>query len=247
MINLDNIPSNQTETWELTAIIDTALCVGAGDSSGSFADKPIVRNAQGQLIIPASQIKGKLRHECEKLASALGWEIFYAPVATELCPNETQVSNQFQETYKVVGYKGFHCVVSQVFGNPILPSRVILEDFICSVPAEELPEVLRPGVTINRRRRTSEENKLYWLETSPTNAKLEFKGRIHFLPPFNSNCPDLAKPLIFTGLCHIHALGGSKSSGLGWLTWQNLPKLILDETIWSKLAAKQFLATQSSG
>lgn len=243
MINLDNIPHNQTETWELTAIIDTALCVGAGGSSGSLADKPIVRNASGQLIIPASQIKGRLRHECEKLASALGWKIFYAPIATELCPNETQVSPDFQEIYKVANYKGFHCVISQIFGNPILPSRVIVEDFICPVSADELPEVLRPGVTINRRRRTSEESKLYWLETSPANAKLEFKGQIHISPAFRSNSPDLAKPLIFTGLSHIHALGGSKSAGLGWLNWR-LPQLNLDKTIWSKLEAKQFLATK---
>jgi CRISPR/Cas system CSM-associated protein Csm3 (group 7 of RAMP superfamily) len=246
MINLDSIPQNQTETWELTLIIDTALCVGAGGSSGSLADKPIVRNAQGQLIIPASQIKGRLRHECEKLASALGWQIFYAPLATELCPNDTQVQPHFQPIYQVTGYKGFHCVVSQIFGDPILPSRVIVEDFICPVAAEELPEVLRPGVTINRRRRTAEENKLYLLETSPANAQLEFKGRIHLLRRFASNCPNLAKPLIFAGLRHIHALGGSKSTGLGWLSWQNLPTLAQDEITWLNLAAKQFLATQNT-
>ncbi|KAF3889081.1 MULTISPECIES: RAMP superfamily CRISPR-associated protein [Nostocales] len=263
MISLDGIPPNQTDTWEITAIIDTALCVGAGGSSGSLADKPIVRNAQGQLIIPASQIKGRLRHECEKLASALGWEIFYAPVATELCPNQEQLKkrfqkiyglenlpldenlewNLFQEIYTVTGYKGFHCIVSQIFGNPILPSRVIVEDFICSVPADELPEVLRPGVTINRRRRTAEETKLYLLETSPANAQLKFEGKIHLLPKFSSICPDLAKLLIFSGLHHIYALGGSKSTGLGWLHWQNLPKFTIDESTWSNLAAKQFLET----
>jgi CRISPR/Cas system CSM-associated protein Csm3 (group 7 of RAMP superfamily) len=246
MINLDSIPQNQTKTWELTIIIDTALCVGAGGSSGSLADKPIVRNAQGQLIIPASQIKGRLRHECEKLASALGWQIFYAPVATELCPNDTQVEQQFQQAYQVTGYKGFHCVVSQIFGDPILPSRVIVEDFICSIPKDELPEVLRPGVTINRRRRTAEESKLYLLETSPANAQLKFEGRIHLSRHFQSNCPDLAKPLILAGLRHIHALGGSKSTGLGWLSWQNLPILVNDEITWSNLAAKQFLATKNS-
>ena len=243
MINLETIPFIETETWELTAVIDTALCVGAGGSSGSLADKPIVRNASGQLIIPASQIKGRLRHECEKLASALGWEIFYAPVATELFPILTQVSQEFQVIYIVDIFKGFHCVVSQIFGNPILPSRVILEDFICHLPADELPEILRPGVTINRRRRTSEESKLYWLETSPINAQLEFKGRIHLLPAFQSKCPDLAKALLFSGLHHIHALGGSKSAGLGWFTWKNLPRLNLDKTICSQLVAKQFLAT----
>ncbi len=246
MINLDSIPQNQTEPWKLTISIDTALCVGAGGSSGSLADKPIVRNAQGQLIIPASQIKGRLRHECEKLASALGWQIFYAPVATELCPNDTQVQSRFQQIYQVTGYKGFHCVVSQIFGNPILPSRVIVEDFICPLPKDELQEVLRPGVTINRRRRTAEENKLYLLETSPANAQLKFKGKIHLSRSHQSDCPDLAKPLILVGLHHIHALGGSKSTGLGWLSWHNLPILAKDEIKWTNLAAEKFLANKTS-
>lgn len=240
MIDLNALPQDTSEHWKLTAIIDTALCVGAGGSTGSLADKPIVRNAQGQLLIPASQIKGRLRHECEKLAAALGWQIFYAPMATELSPNEAQVWSQFREIYQVSGYKGYHCVVSQIFGDPILPSRVIVEDFICPLPADELPEVLRPGVTINRRRRTAEESKLYLLETSPANAQLEFTGTIHLLPRYQSNSPDLAKPLIFAALRHIHALGGSKSTGLGWLHWKekNLPTLSPDDIKCSDLIAK---------
>lgn len=242
MIDLNELPPILSEHWEINAIIDTALCVGAGGSSGSLADKPIVRNAQGQLLIPGSQIKGRLRHECEKLARALGWQIFYAPIATELSPNEGQVWSEFREIYQVSGYKGYHCVVSQIFGDPILPSRIIVDDFICATPSDELPEVLRPGVTINRRRRTAEENKLYLLETSPANAQLEFKGDIYLQPHFHSHSPDLAKPLIFAALRHINALGGSKSTGLGWLHWENLPTLSSDDTIWSSLDAKQYLA-----
>ncbi|WP_414754263.1 RAMP superfamily CRISPR-associated protein [Anabaena sp. CCY 9910] len=244
MIDLSTLSQGESKYWEINAIIDTALCVGAGGSSGSLADKPIVRNAQGQLLIPGSQIKGRLRHECEKLARALGWQIFYAPVATELCPNKSQVWSQFQEIYQVTGYKGYHCVVSQIFGDPILPSRVMVDDFICTTPVEELAEVFRPGVTINRRRRTAEENKLYLLETSPANAQLEFKGKIYLQPRFPSDSPDLAKPLIFAALRRIYALGGSKSTGLGWLHWQNLPTLSNDDPIWSNLDAKEYLANR---
>ncbi|BAY72454.1 RAMP superfamily CRISPR-associated protein [Anabaena sp. FACHB-709] len=244
MIDLSTLSQRASENWKINAIIDTALCVGAGGSSGSLADKPIVRNAQRQLLIPGSQIKGRLRHECEKLARALGWQIFYAPVATELCPNQGQVSSQFQEIYQVSGYKGYHCVVSQIFGDPILPSRVIVDDFICTTPVDELAEVFRPGVTINRRRRTAEENKLYLLETSPANAQLEFKGKIYLQPRFRSGSPDLAKPLIFAALRRIYALGGSKSTGLGWLHWQNLPTLSDDDPIWSNLNAEEYLANR---
>ncbi|AFY43425.1 RAMP superfamily CRISPR-associated protein [Nostoc sp. PCC 7107] len=234
MIYLDSLSAVETDTIQLKAVIDTALCVGAGGSSGSLADKPIVRNAQGQLIIPGSQLKGRLRHECEKLARSLGWQIFSAPSATSLCPTEEQVSSQFRNDYQIEGYKGYHCFVSQIFGDPILPSRVIVDDLICSFAAGDLEEVLRPGVTINRRRRTAEEKKLYLLETSPVNTQLSFIGEIHLLP----NHPNYAKPLIVAALHHIHALGGSKSAGLGWLHWEGLPQISSDDPVWSSLLPK---------
>ncbi|WP_066426866.1 RAMP superfamily CRISPR-associated protein [Anabaena sp. 4-3] len=234
MITLKNLPPNQIQTIELKAVIDTALCVGAGGSDGSLADKPIVRNAKGQLLIPASQLKGRLRHECEKIARGLGWLIFDSPKAETLCPKEEQVDSRFLEEYQVEGYKGYHCLISQIFGNPVLPSRIIVDDLICPIEKDDLPEVLRPGVTINRRRRTSEEKKLYFLETSPANNQLEFMGHIHLLP----NCPPQTKPLILAGLRHIHALGGSKSAGLGWLSWEGLETLATDDQTWETLLPK---------
>lgn len=96
--------SNSIETLpRLTAIIDTALSVGAGGSSGSLADKPIVRDAEANLLIPASQIKGRLRHECEKIARGLGWAICESPNPERMCPQRVDVSGNFvREDYEVV-------------------------------------------------------------------------------------------------------------------------------------------------
>jgi CRISPR/Cas system CSM-associated protein Csm3 (group 7 of RAMP superfamily) len=225
--------SNSVETHKITAIIDTALCVGAGGSSGSLADKPIIRNAEGNLLVPASQIKGRLRHECEKIARGLGWEICESPSAEKMVIRRQNAPVKFQRSqYEVPGYdETYHCLISQIFGDPILPSRVMFDDLICTEDPENLPEVLRPGVTINRRRRTAEEKKLYFLETSPANTQLRFESCIHLLP----DCPEYAKPLILTGLRHIHALGGSKSTGLGWLSWEELPKFEFHENVWDFL------------
>lgn len=226
--------SNSVETHKITAIIDTALCVGAGGSSGSLADKPIIRNAEGNLLIPGSQIKGRLRHECEKIARGLGWEICESPSAAKMVIRRQNAPVKFQRReYKVPEYEEtYHCLISQIFGDPVLPSRVMLDDLICTEAPENLPEILRPGVTINRRRSIAEEEKLYFLETSPGNAQLRFEGYIHLLP----DCPEYAKPLILAGLKHIHALGGSKSAGLGWLSWEELPKFEIDENVWNDLA-----------
>ncbi|NJK51828.1 MAG: CRISPR-associated protein Csm3 [Acaryochloris sp. RU_4_1] len=228
--------TNTSETHPIMAVIDTALCVGAGGSSGVLADKPIVRNAEGNLIIPASQLKGRLRHECEKIARALHWQICESPSAGKMALRESAIdayTMQFkQQDYQVPGYPDYHCLISQIFGDPILPSRLIVEDLICSEDPNNLPEVLRPGVSINRRRRTAEEQKLYLLETSPAHAQLHFAGQIQLL----SDCPAYAKPLLLAGFQHIHALGGSKSAGLGWLHWQVLPQFEIQANAWEFLA-----------
>lgn len=77
------------------------------------------------------------------------------------------------------------------------------DDLVCDVTADNLPEVMRPGVTINRRRHVAEDQKLYLLETSPANFKLEFTGSIHIYP----NVTPQAQLLILAALHHITALG----------------------------------------
>ncbi|NJK53605.1 MAG: CRISPR-associated protein Csm3 [Leptolyngbyaceae cyanobacterium SU_3_3] len=231
MIVLDELAPPILQTIDICAIVDSALCVGAGGSTGSLADKPIVRNAQGQLIIPGSQLKGRLRHECEKLAQSLGWWIAEAPGANQLCPDD--VKAEFRSHYTVANYPGYHCLVSQIFGDPILPARIAIDDLVCQYSREELGEVIRPGVSINRSRGTAEDQKLFFLETSPANAQLPFKGTIHLLV----DCPDYAIALISAALQHVHALGGSKSAGLGWLTWTQFPQVSSDDEIWSELIA----------
>lgn len=244
MISLTNLTRTTTQSISLTAVIDSALCVGAGGSSGSLADKPILRNTEGRLVIPASQLKGRLRHECEKLTRALGWPTCRSPVAQTMCPQRVGLSEKQYRRDKYRCYEPlqeavscpvnpYHCLICQLFGNPTLPARLQFDDLICTEPEATTPETLRPGVTINRRRGTAEDQKLYFLETSPANAALQFVGDIHL----QADTPDFAQALIFAGLQHIHALGGSKSTGLGWLHWEQVDVGKIDQAVWERLAA----------
>ena len=252
---IETTAAAQQETIALTAIIDTALCVGAGGSSGSLADKPILKNAQGQLIIPASQLKGRLRHECEKLVRALHWPVCESPAATHMCPQWAHLSDDEKRAFEIDEYRlkqsnynrsypqQYHCLICQLFGNPVLPARLQFSDLVCEQPASSLPEVLRPGVSINRRRRTAEEQKLYFLETSPANAQLPFRGSLYVRSPWplvEGASPLFAKALVLTGLRHIYALGGGKSTGLGWLHWAFDPnQLAVTDEVWQWLGGRQ--------
>lgn len=243
MVQLRDLLQTSHTSLPLTAIIDSALCVGAGGSTGSLADKPIIRTADDHLLIPGSQFKGRLRHECEKLARGLRWPVCESPSPQTMCPQRLDFTGKAAEDndhedrfhrdpdYRVPGDDRYHCLVCQIFGNPALPSRIMVDDLVCQEDPDTLAEVLRPGVTINRRRRTAEDQKLYFLETSPVNVQLRFTGRIHFEP----DAPPYARGLILAALHHIHALGGSKSAGLGWLTWEITNKTI-DESAWEHLA-----------
>lgn len=234
-----NQQAAQSDIISLIAVIDTALCVGAGGSAGSLADKPILKNSAGQLVIPASQLKGRLRHECEKLTRALQLPTCESPTAASMCPQRAGLDGDFQRPEYDLGDRDstenprYHCYICQIFGNPSLPSKVLFNDLICTEKPENIPEVLRPGVTINRRRRTAEEQKLYFLETSPANAQLSFTGEMILQP----DAPAFAKALLLAGLQHIHALGSSKSSGLGWLHWEfpNPNQIQLSENAWDAL------------
>ncbi|GAB1541007.1 hypothetical protein NUACC21_36760 [Scytonema sp. NUACC21] len=235
MIQLNSPTTYSKQSLTLTAIVDTALCVGAGGSSGSLADKPIVRTAKGELLIPASQLKGRVRYECEKLARGLHLPVCDSPNPQTMCPQRAGFTKDFNRrfqnsNFEIKDCKGYHCPICQIFGNPVLPSRVLFDDLICTEDPANLPEVLRPGVTLNRRRRIAEDQKLFFLETSPVNIQLSFQGDIHILP----GCPPYTKALLLAALRHIHALGGSKSGGLGWLHWQFSPQEI-DNTVWNAL------------
>ena len=263
MIQLSEIrQSVEQEKIELAAVVDTALCVGAGGSSGSLADKPILKNGQGRLVIPASQLKGRLRHECEKLARTLGWPVCNSPTAQYMCPQRV---GQNSATFDIPSYRlkerigqghlenapnykpSTHCLICQIFGNPSLPARLQFSDLVCVEPAENIPEVLRPGVSINRRRRTAEEQKLYFLETSPANAGLRFEGSLHLQSPWtlvDGTPAPFARALILTGLKHIYALGGGKSAGLGWLHWQLKEEQIsIPQSAWDWLGTAPKVAT----
>ncbi len=108
--------SSSINTYTVTAVIDTALCVGAGGSSASLADKPIVRNAERNLLIPGSQIKGRLRHECEKIARGLGWEVCESPSPGKMVIRRENAPDKFnRREYEVSGYDEiYHCLISQI-------------------------------------------------------------------------------------------------------------------------------------
>ena len=186
-------PSSE-KRWHITVTIDTALCIGDSGPGETFADRATVKTSDGKLYIPASTLKGIWRHACEAIASSQGQRVCNSPRAESMC----EVN---------------HCCICQIFGSPTLKSRIFINDLMIDTDLETQLTEIRNGVTINRRRRVAEDQRLYFTETSLPNAGFVFSGDVIL----GSGVTNVQVELLDAGLNYIHAIGTGKTRGLGWL------------------------------
>jgi CRISPR/Cas system CSM-associated protein Csm3 (group 7 of RAMP superfamily) len=181
--------------------VETALSVGAGGSAGVLADKAIVRNRLGQLVLPGSHLKGRLRHACEILVRSAGHPVCDAPRAETMCPHRRPLVPA-------------PCPICQLFGSPSYQSVLAFADLLYHEPAP-LP-TLRPGASINRRRRTVEEQRLFFIETSPPGSLAPFFAEAAIRGRLPDARAGAQAKLLLAGLHLIQNWGSGKSRGLGW-------------------------------
>lgn len=186
----------------LTITFETPLSIGAGGSSGTLADKSIIRDGWNRPIIPGSQIKGKTRHMAEALARSLGLQVAETP----------------QE-------KDEQCVIQAIFGaSGRLRSRLFFHDLPLREPETEQTQpgkddryglrqaVQRPSVSINRRRGVAEDQRLLVQET--TIPDIQFHNPRAIVGTLEH---DRELALVVAALRLISRWGGAKSRGLGWV------------------------------
>jgi CRISPR/Cas system CSM-associated protein Csm3 (group 7 of RAMP superfamily) len=211
---------------ELAITALTPICVGASGSAGGLADKAIQRDAWNRPIIPGSQLKGRVRHTCERIAAAMGIPICAAPVEATMCPHgPNAITRRSREELDRLrgGADAPQCAICAIFGSAIYPSQLRFGDLVAAPSGLAFPpprpyaveERLRPGVGIDRRRRTAQENVLYLTET--TDAGVVFRGAIRGrwrATPRAEVAPLIG--LLLAGIQTTTRWGGGSSRGLGW-------------------------------
>lgn len=211
-------------TVKLKVTIDTALSVGAGGTAGVLADKAVVRDQLGRLILPGSQVKGRLRHACEEITRGLGKTVCQSPRAETMCPQFDDSGLPEEKRIPRFNAKGEKvdsedptgrpkCIICQLFGSPAYPSSLYFGDLIYDPDPPMEEPTIRPGAAINRRLGVVSEKRLYFTETSPPGIAPTFASP----EAINGSVPDerYAK-LLLAGLELIQNWGGGKSRGLGW-------------------------------
>ena len=183
----------------LTVTFETPVNIG-GYGAPTFVDRPFRRDRDGWPFIPASSLKGRLRHECERLARALGYEVCDGPEPGQMCRGEEPDV----------------CPVCQIWGSPWVAGSIYPADLTLERPPElgdtAPPSTVRYNVSLSRRRRVAEEARLFTTELFLPGIPLTFSG------VWEARLNLRALALVEAGLGAITALGRGKSGGLGWCT-----------------------------
>jgi CRISPR/Cas system CSM-associated protein Csm3 (group 7 of RAMP superfamily) len=194
-------------TIDLTLTFGSPLNIGSGAQRGTLADRAMIKDSRGWPYVPASVLKGRLRHTVEQVADGLGFGI--CDTHRKMCRGDDP------------------CAVCRIFGAPWVPGRLRFERLTLSGPQELIdsleartskqrypPTSHRYGVAISRRRGVAEENLLFTTELFEPGTSLAFSGMLRGLNDLEPR--DAA--LVVAGLRALPALGRGKSGGLGWMS-----------------------------
>jgi len=198
---------------DVTLTFETPFNVGTGAVAGTVADKPMLKDAWGVPYVSGAALKGKLRHECEKIVRALTGRadvVCLSPNPATMCPQQR-------------GSAPSPCRVCQVFGSPWYPAAFEFSDLTLRADLRQVYEEVRSrfttryGVGLSRRRKVAKEDLLYTTEIWHHDPQqLVFEGKIHGEVRDDADVGAVA--LVMAGLRGVKALGGGKSRGLGWCT-----------------------------
>jgi len=201
---------------DLTITIETALSVGGSGALGGMSGKGLLRDAWDRPFLPGSQVKGRVRHACEAIARTLypSQPICQGPRPQFTCPQVKEVIADQPHQRR--------CLICEIFGSTFWPSPLYFHNLIYdpdfALPAQRterftLAQDLRPGIGIERRRRTVHEQLLFFTETTLPGTYPAF----HAANAITGNLPTPRHlALLLAGLTLCNRWGAAKSRGLGW-------------------------------
>lgn len=191
---------------KLRIVTKSPLLIGGYSNANPFADLSTARLDSGIPVIPASVVKGAVRVEFERM---------FAPVCTQgndssKCPDTCPACKVFGRVGDYQGLIMFSDAVA-VDAESVFSEKDGKNDIPTGDGYTE-----RPGVTINRKLRTSEENKLFLFETTEffsPKKPLIFETDLKIAPELieDKNLWNQFKASVDA----VFAIGGSKSRGMG--------------------------------
>jgi CRISPR/Cas system CSM-associated protein Csm3 (group 7 of RAMP superfamily) len=200
----------------LTITVEGPLHIGTGYDRG-LIQRTVARDANGNVYIPGSSLKGKVRNACENLARLAGLKVCDAPRPETMCG----------------GRGAARCLVCRVFGTPGGNAPDGRELFWHDAhptgkwrgltATRDRPKawpvgqtMARTQVQLSRARGMAAEDRLYTSEFATRG--LEFTGRVSGwlkATPCSAGVGYYEVNLLLAGLRLVETLGGGRSRGAG--------------------------------
>ena len=182
--------------------------VGSGYQS-AVADRLLQRLPDGAPFVPGSQVKGVLRHQCERLTLALGLKAVNPHAGTE--KDEHSLVEYFKPLEKS------DLMVDRLFGSRYQGECLFVTNAV-PVSSEESMSSVQARTAIDRVTGTVMEQHLFTTELTEGNVNLLGKIRARHpagvLTQYEDGFP-YEYDLLVAALLSLDALGGDKSLGLG--------------------------------
>ena len=198
----------QPVSFELEIKLDAAWCVGTGMSRG-LIDRTTRRNARGEVYIPASTIKGRLRNACED-------------VARLYCDADAQLQRCQPPAPQNMCHGAAPCIVCRLFGSVYVGERLFFDD---AVLRDDLSEIYDPAaqsqprtrVQLDRRRGVAATGHLFSTEYAEPELvfRTQVTGGLALTPLAGEKAVAYELILLAAGVRMVKELGGDKSAGFG--------------------------------
>jgi len=160
-----------------------------GDRATPWADRACAKNGKDNPILPASDLKGLIRSQAERVLKALNIRVCDPPSPGLMCGE---------------------CLICKYFGSPRNKAKLKFSD---GCPPPEPPVEYRTSTALSRWRKVAQENLLYttevpWAGELRATVEGEFQEREEALE---------AAALTYLGLKMSLAVAADRSRGLGWV------------------------------
>ena len=196
---------------------DAPFHLGTGITAG-MVDRTVIRDAGGDIYVPASTFKGVLREHCEQLCR------FYLPNA--------QVDNPHDPYAALAQFGKAPPLISRIFGSPLHPGGLRFNDARQEAEThsayKEIQTSTSTQVRIDRVTRTAANEALYTIEFGTRYLLFEgtIKGLLNCTPikeltktiqgqETYTLTPTYSLLILLAGLLMVEQLGGNKSTGKG--------------------------------
>lgn len=184
---------------------------GSGEGDAAF-DRRVRRRAVSRLpLMPGSQFKGVLRHQCERLAALFGAEVVSPHHIGRQAPRE--LLRQFGPLAR----SGL--LIDRLFGSRYQGDCLFVDDALPEEATTHWPAWGHERTAIDRLTRTARDRTLFVSEVVAGQGRallgrLKARHPAGVLTPGEHGFP-LEYALLLAGLLGVESLGGDRGVGLG--------------------------------